>query len=242
MCVTCKTTFAVPLHCQSCVDSVSEAISRVPGISRVSADLATQLVYVEGTAAPSSIVAAIEDTGKDAVLRGSGRSNTAGVCILETHAAVADPVRGLARMVQVGEGTTLIDLTTKGLAPGRYYATVREKGDISRGAGSTGGIWEAIKALGGFERARGMLGTIDVGVDGRGSAFLDRPMSIWEVIGRSMVVSKQADGPFKRDDADTLVGVIARSAGVWDNDKTVCSCSGKTVWEERTEQRGRGMM
>lgn len=47
---------------------------------------------------------------------------------------------------------------------------------------------------------------------------------------------------FEAEDADTLVGVVARSAGVWENDKTVCSCSGKTVWEEREEQKGKGML
>jgi copper chaperone for superoxide dismutase len=71
---------------------------------------------------------------------------------------------------------------------------------------------------------------------------------------------------FDKNDPDTLVGVIARSAGVWDSkcfslpltwlfsilsrkpanekpdDKPVCSCSGKTVWQEREEQRDRGML
>jgi copper chaperone for superoxide dismutase len=199
-------------------------------------------VFIEGTASPSEIVSAIESTGRDAILRGSGRSNSAGVCILETHANVKDPVKGLARMVEVGPSLTLIDLTIKGLTPGIYHATIREKGDISQGALSAGGIWEALMTAAGFKEARGFFGEIKVGKDGRGNAFLDKPFSIWEVIGRSMVVSKQAEGPFAQDDADTLVGVIARSAGVWDNDKTVCSCSGKTVWEERKEQQGRGMI
>jgi copper chaperone for superoxide dismutase len=66
-------------------------------------------------------------------------------------------------------------------------------------------------------------------------------VGIWEMIGRSMVVSKNKEGPFRKDDADTLVGVIARSAGVWENDKTVCSCSGKSVWQERQEQVAQGM-
>ena len=57
-----------------------------------------------------------------------------------------------------------------------------------------------------------------------------------------MVVSKSKEGPFQREDTETLVGVIARSAGVWDNEKTVCSCSGKNVWQERKEQVGRGMI
>lgn len=203
-------------------------------------------MFVEGTAPPSKIVAAIESTGRDAILRGSGKSNTAGVCILETHADVADPIRGLARMVQVGNNMTLVDLTIRGLPPGKYYTTVRQAGDISQGAASTGGIWEAVKSLASFNSSesqpRGVFGTVDVGQDGKGSAFLDRPLSIWEVIGRSMVVSKNPEGPFSKSDPDTLVGVIARSAGVWDNDKTVCSCSGKNVWQERQEQVGKGML
>ncbi|EXJ81627.1 hypothetical protein A1O1_07692 [Capronia coronata CBS 617.96] len=238
-----QTTFAVPLHCDGCVKDVSGALNRVEGITKFEANLKDQLVYIEGTAPPSSIVSAIESTGRDAILRGSGKSNSAGVCILETHAkGVPDPVRGLARMVQVSDNHTLVDLTIRGVSPGTYHATVRETGDISRGAVSTGGIWEAIKSLGGFGQPRGLFGTIVVGKDGRGNAFLDRPVSIWEIIGRSMVVSKQPEGAFQTDDPETLVGVIARSAGVWDNDKTVCSCSGKTVWEERKEQVGKGML
>lgn len=34
-----------------------------------------------------------------------------------------------------------------------------------------------------------------------------------------------------------LAGVIARSAGTWSNDKSVCTCSGKTVWEEARESK-----
>jgi copper chaperone for superoxide dismutase len=87
-----------------------------------------------------------------------------------------------------------------------------------------------------------VLGTLEVSQSGIGSVFVDKPVQIWELIGRSIVVSKDKEGSFKREDPDTLVGVIARSAGVWDNDKTVCSCSGKTVWEERKEQVDKGML
>jgi len=146
-------------------------------------------------------------------------------------------------MVQVSPSMTVVDLTVRGLSPGKYFATVRENGDISRGVISTGGVWDAISAK--TERKatpKGVFGTVEVGSSGMGTAFLDRPIQIWEMIGRSMVVSKQQDGKFQQDDPDTLVGVIARSAGVWDNEKTVCSCSGKTVWEERTDQVKKGML
>lgn len=152
-------------------------------------------------------------------------------------------------MVQVAPNITVIDLTIRGLSPGTYHASIRVTGDISRGADSTGRIWEAVRALQtgkGEEKVdspRGILGIVDVGKSGVGSAFLDRPVQIWEIIGRSLVVSRQNEGKMKKEDPDTVVGVVARSAGVWDNSlKTVCSCSGKTIWEEREEQTSRGML
>lgn len=167
----------------------------------------------------------------------------AAVCILESHAPhVENTVRGLVRMVQVASNMTIIDLSIRGLSPGTYHATVRETGDISEGPESTGPIWEAVKAKKEGTLARGVFGTVEVGKGGVSTVFLDKPIQVWEMIGRSIVVARQQNGKFDKNDADTIVGVIARSAGVWDNDKTVCSCSGKTVWEEREEQVDRGML
>jgi copper chaperone for superoxide dismutase len=147
-------------------------------------------------------------------------------------------------MVQVASNMTIIDLSIRGLSPGKYYATVREAGDISRGAESTGSVWESAQAKreGFASRARGIWGTLDIGKGGMGSVFLDKPIQVWELIGRGIVVSRREDGPFDKEDVDTLVGVVARSAGVWENDKTVCSCSGKTVWEERKDVLKQGML
>ena len=146
-------------------------------------------------------------------------------------------------MVQVSPNMTLLDITLKGVSPGTYDVTVRESGDISEGAARTGGIWDMLQAQKASppRTAKGVFGTVEVSKSGLGSVFLDKPIQIWEMIGRSIVVSRSKDS-FDKEDPDTLVGVIARSAGVWDNDKTVCSCSGKTVWEERKEQVGKGML
>nr|OQO30491.1 hypothetical protein B0A51_01720 [Rachicladosporium sp. CCFEE 5018] len=239
-----ETTFAVPLSCEDCIKSVSDSLYKLNGISSVSADLKAQLIHITGTTAPSSIVSAIQDTGRDAILRGSGKAESAAVCILETHASsITDNVRGLIRMVQVSTTMTVLDMTLRGVKPGTYNVTVRESGDISRGAASTGGVWDAVaaKAASPPRTAKGVFGTIEVGKSGLGSVFLDRPIQIWEMIGRGIVVSRK-EGEFEREDPDTFVGVVARSAGVWDNDKTVCSCSGKTVWEERKEQTSKGML
>jgi len=238
-----QTLFAVPMTCEACVKDISGSLNKLEGIHKVEANLKDQLVSIEGITAPSAIVAAIQATGRDAILRGSGGSESAAVCILETHStAVSDKVRGLVRMVQVSPNMTVVDLTIRGLSPGMYWATVRQTGDISQGAISTGSIWN--DPTDGWAKPRGIFGTVEVGKDGMGSVFLDKPIQIWELIGRGMVVSKQHDGQgkFEKNDDNTLVGVIARSAGVWDNDKTVCSCSGKTLWEERKDEVKKGML
>lgn len=168
----------------------------------------------------------------------------------ETKDAEADKdreVRGLARMVQISDTVTLIDLTLRGIAPGKYTATIREFGDLKHGATSTGPVWSgAATAMSADHRGftRGALGTIEIGPDGKGNIFLDRPFQVWEVIGHAFAVTRQDETSGKplQNDENTVVGVIARSAGMWDNDKTVCSCTGKTLWEERKDEVKKGMV
>jgi copper chaperone for superoxide dismutase len=145
-------------------------------------------------------------------------------------------------LVQVSPNLTLTELTLRGLPQGKYWATIRETGDISQGAISTGGIWGDDKE--GQLDPKGRLGSVDMGKNRVGNLFIETPFQIWEIIGRAIVISRQheGEGNFEKNDDDTLVGVIARSAGVWDNDKTVCSCSGKTLWEERKDEVERGML
>ncbi|CEJ90590.1 Putative Superoxide dismutase 1 copper chaperone [[Torrubiella] hemipterigena] len=244
-----QTLFAVPLSCDSCIKSVSDALYQLGGITKVEGNLKDQLISVEGSAAPSKIVEAIQDTGRDAILRGSGASNSAAVSILENFAEnvpsqqdEGNPkreVRGLARMVEIGSGRTLVDLTIRGVTPGTYHATIREYGDLKQGATSTGPVWAT---EGNKQEPRGYLGTVDVGKDGSGAVFSDHAFQVWEIIGHAMVLTRQTEEQALQNDEDTVVGVVARSAGMWDNDKTVCSCTGKTLWDERKEEVAKGML
>lgn len=238
-----ETLFAVPMHCDSCVKDISNSLHKLDGITKVEGNLKDQLVSIVGTAAPSAIVSAIKATGRDAILRGSGGTDSAAVCILETHSPnVSNKVRGLARMVQVSDALTLVDLAIRGLAPGMYRVTVRRTGDISQGVVTAGTIWNDTNQN--SLQPKGEFGIVSVGSDGACSVFFDKHIQIWEMIGRSMVVTRQEEqeGWLRENDENTLVGVIARSAGVWDNDKTVCSCSGKTIWEERMDEVEKGML
>jgi copper chaperone for superoxide dismutase len=153
-------------------------------------------------------------------------------------------VRGLVRMVQVSPTETLVDLTVRGVPPGTYRASIREYGNLQEGASSSGPVWSAQSKDGEASSSRGILGVVEIGPNGYGNAFINRPFQVWEVIGHALVVSRQdeSDGAPLRNEEDTVVGVIARSAGVWDNDKTVCSCTGKTLWQERKDEVTKGML
>lgn len=93
----------------------------------------------------------------------------------------------------------------------------------------------------GFEGDRkGELGRLEVDAQGRGQMVGEVDRRVWEMVGRGMLVEPESPGDARRE--GLVMGVVARSAGVWENEKVVCGCSGKTVWEEREEMVGRGMV
>lgn len=139
-------------------------------------------------------------------------------------------------------------MTLTGLRKGTYAASIRQTGDISSGVRSMGGIFTGLQG-----NRKGQLGTLEVDETGKGALVGEVDWRVWEMVGRGIMVERcdtKDDGSMKKmngaaegeDDNGTVMGVVARSAGVWENEKVVCGCSGKTVWEERQEQVSRGML
>lgn len=240
-----ETVFNVPMECQACVDSVQNALAPLP-LKDIKVDLATQTVTALGQVSPSAIVKAIQETGKDAIIRGTGKPNSAAVCILESFDENdrQHPVKGLARIVAVSQSDIYVDLTVNGLPKGKYYPQIRVSGNLSEGALSTGRLFHAfpevdvsvpattgstLNSLGAFSTASKSLFS--------GQSFLQAKLSVSELIGRSIVLSTIKDEVSE----NAICGVIARSAGAWENDKLVCSCTGKTVWQEREQALERGV-
>lgn len=89
---------------------------------------------------------------------------------------------------------------------------------------------------------KGELGRVVVDEKGMGNLVGEVEWEVWEMVGRGILVRREAEGNDTRKTAgDVAMGVVARSAGVWENEKVVCACSGKTVWEEREEMRSKGI-
>ncbi|CAO1598495.1 copper chaperone [Xanthoria calcicola] len=247
-----EATFSVPLECESCVTDIKSALSKVDGITSTAFSIPSSLITITSTTAPSTLISTIQSTGRDAILRGSGAPNSAAVCILEIPPSATtsnpttaperskyqSPVRGLARLIQLSPQLTLMDVTVTALPRGRYSVSVRRTGDISRGASSLGDVYR------GEDGGRdGELGLLEVDEKGRGNLVGEVGWRVWELVGRGICVQPvEAGGLGEEEGRGEVVGVVARSAGAWENEKVVCGCSGKTVWEEREEMVGKGMV
>jgi len=131
----------------------------------------------------------------------------------------------------------MVDVTLTGVPRGEYVVSIRQTGDISEGARSMGGVFTGVEA-----NRKGELGRLEVDGEGRGALVGEVDWRVWEMVGRGIMAcgiggGEEAEG----EEEGVVMGVVARSAGVWENEKVVCGCSGKTVWEEREEQVARGM-
>lgn len=203
--------YAVPMTCDDCTKSIKKALDNVEGVENVDFDLEKKLVTIRGESAPSQIVSAMRGIGRDAIVRGSGRPNSAAVCILEN---AQGKTRGLVRFIEDEERQIIIDCTVAPTTPQAQQVSIHASGDMSQGAMSTG---EKLYTLGMTSKSGDVF-----------SLITRQSLPLMNIIGRSVVV-----GPPSGPTTESLAGVIARSAGLWENDKVVCSCTGMTLWEER---------
>ena len=61
------------MSCAACQARVEKAVSKVPGVNSVSVSLLTNSMGVEGNAAPTDIIHAVEAAGYGASLKGAGQ-------------------------------------------------------------------------------------------------------------------------------------------------------------------------
>lgn len=157
-------------------------------------------------------------------------------------------VFGIVRFVQIAPKSVLMDLTVRlpppsnvGLQPARsaFNVYIATTGNLIDPPETTGSPY--LK-----------LGQIEPDKDGYGDMFKEVDGELWEWIGRGCVVEAaegpQVSVPSTNQPARSstigriFAGVVARSAGAWGNDKTVCACSGRTMWEEGREMESRSML
>ena len=75
------------MSCAACSARVEKAVSKVPGVTACSVSLLTNSMGVEGTAAPETVIAAVQEAGYGASLKGAGK---AAPSMSETEAQLED--------------------------------------------------------------------------------------------------------------------------------------------------------
>lgn len=232
------------------------------GVERYDVDLEQKRVTIEGRgklhisgecsqltqlAPPSVLLSALKGTQRQVVVRGAGPAlgapgageSSAAIAIFESPIPPASSVTpseeftqqvfGLSRFIQIAPKLSLLDLTLKvpmtaGMESAQYEIYVASTGDVSNPPASTGAPTLP-------------LGKVSIDAKGYGDLFKELPGEVWEWIGRGCV-ARRVDGG---KEGSIYAGVIARSSGAWGNDKTVCACSGRTMWEEGREWAAKGV-
>lgn len=152
----------------------------------------------------------------------------------------------MARFVQITKDQCLIDISISGIQPSGIHALIiNTYGNIEHGWKSTGnpfGLNNMEQSI--SHRLESILGNITVDLHGVGNFLVENhPLKISDIIGRSLVLYENpinetllptalVYSSMKELGEGLLAGVIAKSAGAFENRKRVCSCSGQTLWQE----------
>uniref|UniRef100_A0A182M222 superoxide dismutase n=1 Tax=Anopheles culicifacies TaxID=139723 RepID=A0A182M222_9DIPT len=215
-----KMEFAVQIRNEGCVEAIRKALSNV-GTVTIDADRGSVLV---DTSLPwLEIDKRIEATGRRVVLTGFGGQSA--VAMME-HGNEATNVRGVVRFCSVssvpGQRGAVIDGTIDGLTPNdTYQLNVHECGDISDGCRSVGDVYDSNE--------------ISADESGRATVrYVNDRLEVSDLIGRSVVIAQTGDASPERR---LSCGIIARSAGIFENYKKICACDGTTIWDERNKSK-----
>lgn len=244
----CKMEFAVQMTCEKCVVAVKSALQDIKGVHNVIVNLESEAVVVETTLPAMEVQTLLESTGRRAVLKGMGNVRSENLGAAVAMLAGVGSVQGVVRFLQVSEDTCVIDGTVDGLSPGLHGIHIHEFGDLSMGCDSCGGHYNPEgNAHGSPEQVDshvGDLGNILANSSGRATfRFNNNRVKVWNIIGRSLVVDEGEDDLGRgthhlskvtgNSGKGLTCGIIARSAGIFENAKQICSCDGITIWEER---------
>ncbi|KAK7251187.1 hypothetical protein RIF29_34156 [Crotalaria pallida] len=220
------TEYMVDMKCEGCVSAVRDKLQTVKGVKNVEVDLSNQVVRILGTTPVKTMTEALEQTGRKARLIGQGVPEDFLISAAVSEFKGPD-IFGVVRLAQVNMELTRIEANFSGLSPGKHGWSINEFGDLTRGAASTGKIFNPVNEKN-DKKPVGDLGTLDA--NEKGEAFytgVKEKLRVADLIGRASVVYASED----KSEPGIAAAVIARSAGVGENYKKLCTCDGTTIWE-----------
>lgn len=184
---------------KACVESLQRALE---GVGHIEIDPKEGRVVVQTTQPWSEVQDKIEKTGRQAVLSGFGGQSA--VALINMTGCVVDktPIQGAVRFTTIGnqKAGVVVDGVVDGLEPGLHGFHIHESGDVSNGCASVGDHYNPSKSHHGSpladpsHRHAGDLGNIRADETGRATfRFVDSALNIWDIIGRAVVITSNAD-------------------------------------------------
>ncbi|EDV23287.1 Copper chaperone for superoxide dismutase [Trichoplax sp. H2] len=232
--------FAVHMTCNTCVDKVKDALNGVEGIDNYMISLAEEQVIIDSALPMAQLHNLLVTTGLTVIMRGQGAA-TEGASHLGAAVSILSgtSVKGLVRFTQLSADKCMIEGTVDNLRPGNYDIKIHEYGDLSDGCNNCGDIFNPYEYPHGNNntsaRKLGDIGSMTANKNGRAMFRIeDDTVKVWDVIGRSVIIhDKQVESSGKSLASRITCGIIARSAGLFENSKKFCACDGKTLWEDK---------
>lgn len=184
---------------KTCVESLQRALE---GVGHIEIDPKEGRVVVQTTQPWFEVQDKIEKTGRQAVLSGFGGQSA--VALINMTGCVVDktPIQGAVRFTTIGnqKAGVVVDGVVDGLEPGLHGFHIHESGDVSNGCASVGDHYNPSKSHHGSpladpsHRHAGDLGNIRADETGRATfRFVDSALNIWDIIGRAVVITSNAD-------------------------------------------------
>eukprot|EP00012_Vannella_robusta_P005366 CAMPEP_0206194082 /NCGR_PEP_ID=MMETSP0166-20121206/6978_1 /ASSEMBLY_ACC=CAM_ASM_000260 /TAXON_ID=95228 /ORGANISM="Vannella robusta, Strain DIVA3 518/3/11/1/6" /LENGTH=249 /DNA_ID=CAMNT_0053610973 /DNA_START=188 /DNA_END=933 /DNA_ORIENTATION=- len=238
--------YALNMNSKEDEEMISKLLDSMEGVEEHTEDWKKQLVLVKASLTSVQVAEALEQTGKQVRIRGLGNQDKANlgaaVCILQTK-----ETKGVVRFIQLSEERVLVEATVHGLSEGKHGLHIYKTGNISNNGELLSAHYNPKEYNHGHPEDKechaGDLGNLEAGKDGKANYRVESShFSVPEIIGRSIGVTEAADDLGKEDNEGSrtsgnsgrilVCGVIARSAGLFQNPKKICLCSGATIWEE----------
>eukprot|EP01095_Lingulamoeba_sp_RSL-Kostka_P011200 TRINITY_DN41_c0_g1_i1.p1 TRINITY_DN41_c0_g1~~TRINITY_DN41_c0_g1_i1.p1 ORF type:complete len:271 (+),score=66.65 TRINITY_DN41_c0_g1_i1:103-915(+) len=251
---------AVEMTCEACVKSVNNLLKELEGIVDYKINLEQQQVIVKTTESIRKIAEEIEtNTGLKVRVRGLSSSTGEG-----SHLGAATSIvrtddwfdqslpQGVARMVQLKESFMMVECSVSNLFKKpvfnykedndndeesgeeldnqnvKYSLNIRQYGDITKNIYSTGEVYKE------NDKYVGHLGFFNVDKNGVGHLREEININISNIIGKGLTVEKITNSGDISSMNCVAIGVIASSPGIFQNSKRICTCDGKTLWEENS--------
>ncbi|KAJ4877057.1 hypothetical protein Rs2_42075 [Raphanus sativus] len=167
--------------------------------------------------------------------RSSPRLRASGpmACVPQVSAAAVSEFKGpnifgVVRFVQISMENVRIEASFGGLSPGKHSWCINEYGDLTKGAASTGNIYNPLQDDQAATQLPGDLGTLEADQNGEALYTVKKEnMKVTDLIGRAIVVYETED----KSVHGITAAVVARSGEVGESCRKLCSCDGTTIWE-----------